>query len=194
MLECMKRLVLWYNRHRTTITLGNSWISKRKFSEGPVTVNICKWRRLDKGEYCRIQRLPTSLRWMKRGWRAGNDRGDKHLFWLSCFIWLLFFVCFGIFFICLINILLWFLLFNFYFYYFFWFWICLFNEYTCLCLVFFVFVFLFFLSFPLGGCYKDEGCMRRDWKMSEIGVHGVKFSKNQYRLCLKKSKQSKIRD
>lgn len=34
------------------------------------------------------------------------------------------------------------------------------------------------------GPYKGEGRIQRDWKMSGIGVHGVKFTKNLLKITL----------
>lgn len=41
-----------------------------------------------------------------------------------------------------------------------------------------IFVVVLFLI-NLGGCYKGEEQIWRDWKVSETGVHDVKFLKNQ---------------
>lgn len=43
--------------------------------------------------------------------------------------------------------------------------------------------FLLLFTFPLGGQWQGKGQIWRDLEASGIGVHDVKFSKNQKKLC-----------
>ena len=53
----------------------------------------------------------------------------------------------------------------------------LFGEIVCFLIIFYF--YYFFFIFLWGGHYKGEGQIWRDREMSGIGVHDVKFPKNQ---------------
>lgn len=66
----------------------------------------------------------------------------------------------------------------------FWFLFVLINIFIC------IFYFYYFFSSFAGWCrcYKGKGWVWRDWEMSGIGVHDVKFPKSQLKKMFKMNK------
>lgn len=100
--------------------------------------------------------LPTPLRQVRRWWRGGWRMGELSV----CDVVVCSFWFSGFFFFLLFNVC----------------WLIV--------LLVFLFYFYFFLSFPLGGHYKGEKQTQRDWEISGVGEHDVKFPKESIkRLC-----------